>query len=369
MKLGRNEKCWCNSGKKYKHCHRNRFEENKPTTWETGKIQKQKFSRRICLAPNQLKNECSNKHIRAHTISKSSSLSAISTNGHVYSLDSDYTSFFANKGPKLKLQGIKKASTFFGFCSQHDKKIFSDIENKKFVGSRKQCFLWGYRSVCLELYKKIQAFAGPDLYDRIDAGRPLVEQLRIQSFIASLRRGQEAGLKNIEWHKSLYDQHLITSSFESVRAYIIKFEKVLPILCSSALFPIVDFEGTRLNDISNSTTRPDLLSYASFAEGENGYVVFTWLPESDRYVEKFIQSIEQVTDNDLFNALTRFFLASTENIHFAPAWWDELSSETQEAAIKRISNTFAASTTDELRSLLDDGIHYGDFEVSSYKKL
>ena len=53
--------------------------------------------------------------------------------------------------------GISSASTFFGFCNHHDTVIFSEIENKDYIGNHEQNFLYAYRACALEYVKKKEA--------------------------------------------------------------------------------------------------------------------------------------------------------------------------------------------------------------------
>ena len=84
MKLGRNEPCWCGSGKKYKKCHLNRHEQRKLEPWEATREIKKAFGAKYCSVPVNLKAECQGNIVRAHTISKSSNLKKIARDGHVY---------------------------------------------------------------------------------------------------------------------------------------------------------------------------------------------------------------------------------------------------------------------------------------------
>jgi len=53
-----------------------------------------------------------------------------------------------------ELVGINNASTFTGFCSEHDNTIFSKVEKETFLGSQEQCFPVAYRALARELCTK-----------------------------------------------------------------------------------------------------------------------------------------------------------------------------------------------------------------------
>lgn len=140
MKTGRNDLCWCGSKIKYKKCHLNR---NEQTPVGKQKIQQTLNSfnqEKCCSVPKKLQHKCTKKIIKAHSVSKSSSLKEIAVDGHVL------TTFKANHDFSLShkitptLIGINKASTFNGFCSYHDKSLFSPIEDQPFEAIAEHCF-------------------------------------------------------------------------------------------------------------------------------------------------------------------------------------------------------------------------------------
>ncbi len=84
--IGRNDPCWCGSGKKYKKCHLNRDKLPAPNIFEVVKSQRKFLNKKYCLHPNANVNTCSGGIIKAHTIQRSGGLDKIAKNGHVYGL-------------------------------------------------------------------------------------------------------------------------------------------------------------------------------------------------------------------------------------------------------------------------------------------
>ena len=146
-KLGRNDQCWCGSGKKYKHCHLDRERQAPLNPWDASEKIRNAFGTKICLAPEAWRNECSRQISRAHTVPKSGSLRQIVRDGHVYAFVPSQENLMKNDGVVMpELIGLNRASTFTGFCSHHDDAIFSPVEKQMFSSSQEQCFLLGYRS-------------------------------------------------------------------------------------------------------------------------------------------------------------------------------------------------------------------------------
>ena len=186
QKIGRNERCWCESGKKFKHCHLDRANQRPLEPWQAFNIYKQAHSNGICLAPDSWLSACSGKIAKAHTVPKSSSLKLIARNGHVSSFNPANHPFDENgqlKNPqevRPELWSINKASTFSGFCSRHDDAIFAPLEKQAFSGTPEQCFLLGYRAMTRELYAKHAAIRNLNLLrDEADKGKPFEVQMAI----------------------------------------------------------------------------------------------------------------------------------------------------------------------------------------------
>lgn len=114
------------------------------------RIQKQRFGR--CLEPNMV---CEKKAIRAHSVQNANALEYIADNNHVYELKLEVK----DNQPEctFKLVGRNNASTFTGFCSDHDAEIFRPVDTKPLsLDDQEQLFLLAYRSVTRELHATLE---------------------------------------------------------------------------------------------------------------------------------------------------------------------------------------------------------------------
>ena len=73
-KIGRNEPCWCGSGKKYKKCHYLRSDEIAHPIGRLLAEIKSKTAHKECLHPESGKGQCSKKVIEEHRGSFNSNL-------------------------------------------------------------------------------------------------------------------------------------------------------------------------------------------------------------------------------------------------------------------------------------------------------
>jgi len=365
-KLGRNQPCWCVSGKKYKYCHLNRHEDEPIPQWEAENRLREAYSAKYCSCPESMKHECSGRIVKAHTVSKSSSLKQIARNGHVYAFKPSLKSISTKEGLIVpELLGINKASTFTGFCSFHDKILFSEIEDKKFNATSEQVFLVGYRSLSKEYFNKMAQNDFQEVFKEVDKGRSEEEQFRIQEFAFLHSIGVAAGVRDVKIHKDYFDTILVGKNFDEVRGFVIEFDKVLPILCSGAMYPEVDFKGKKLQDLAELEKALDNICFSLFCSEGSSYAVFTWLKDSDKTCEEFINSLESINDKDMFSSVARFVFQSFENVFIEPVWWESQPKTIKENISKRLAA--GANPIIEVKDncLMDDGINYGSYSVKS----
>jgi len=364
MKLGRNQTCWCGSGKKYKKCHLGRENEELVRHWQASKEHKDAFSVKECLSPSSLHEQCDGKIVSAHTIPKSGSLKKIARNGHVYAFVPSLDNLRKQNGViKPQLLGINKASTFTGFCGYHDNNIFSPLEDEEFVGSNEQIFLLGYRAGARELYTKKAAASLSEFRSKMDKGRSIDDQYRIQtmSFISYI--GVSAGLRDSEHYKAIYDDILIKKNFDTIKYLRISIEGPPSVMVSGGIFPEINFNGNELQDFGNIETILDLINFSSFYGENQGEIIFSWLPESESACKPFIESLLEIESDKMGNALIRFFFEFCENIFLMPDWWESLDEATKLSLVSRISSSANPSCGRNNNCLKEDGLHYVDWKV------
>lgn len=97
-----------------------------------------------CVVPG-----CTRRSInRSHTIAKAMSLKHISDNGELITPESNPNT----ETLVAKRIGIAVASTFPGFCSEHEH-LFEDFEKKKIIDENSHVYLQVYRAACRELFR------------------------------------------------------------------------------------------------------------------------------------------------------------------------------------------------------------------------
>lgn len=91
---------------------------------------------------------CSNLSVpRSHTISLGASIRLIADNGHVQ------TPRYGAAGLDLVSVGVREASTFPGFCTEHEM-MFSAFETQKAMTEEQHFRLQAFRTICREIFSK-----------------------------------------------------------------------------------------------------------------------------------------------------------------------------------------------------------------------
>jgi hypothetical protein len=182
--MGRNDPCWCRSGRKWKHCHRDRDKQHRRNINELLNAIGQEQSRGYCVHPDASEGTCSGGPTDAHTIQKEGGLRAIAEQGHVVSIKKAAFEIARNDGEIIPVpDGIGNASTFPGFCNTHDA-MFSPAEQKIVPLSREVAFLLSCRAIAYEKLMKEAAPRSKELHRQdADKGRPFAEQASIQAVL------------------------------------------------------------------------------------------------------------------------------------------------------------------------------------------
>ncbi len=104
------------------------------------------------------KNSDCNNIIKAHSIQENKILKKIAVNGHVAMVANDRITMVdgqidTDNLVKIEFIGKGKATTFQGFCREHDLEIFKPIELKDYIaGNKEQNFLFAYRNLAKEFH-------------------------------------------------------------------------------------------------------------------------------------------------------------------------------------------------------------------------
>lgn len=360
--IGRNDPCWCLSGKKYKKCHLDRDKQIPIDRAELERHGKQREKK--CSAFDLQDGLCSGSIIQAHTISKSGSLKTISESGHVMGTKPSLAQLIKNNG-KLTLSkvGINQASTFSGFCSYHDKELFSPLEDAPIILSDEQLFLLAYRSLSRELYAKQETTKTAELLRQSDRGQAIADQVSIQGTANAYGFGIDLALKELNNIKAQMDDMLANKKFSSMNHCIIELASSPKVLVSSSTQPEFDFNGNRLQDFGNPHQMMSHIIFNCISYDERGCFVFSWLNDSDDICSRFIDSLINIGDQDISNALVRLCYSFAENTWASPIWWESLNSDQKDVISERLQHGTPISPH-RSNCLATDGVDFGAYSIA-----
>lgn len=310
-KIGRNDPCYCGSGKKYKKCcylikqasyTKSDFDSIKELM---NKAYKQKRIKQ-CLHPNS--EECVTKIIKAHAIQNNKILKKLAVDGQLYSLKPKKNPFEV-----FVKWGRGEVTTFTGFCQFHDKMLFADIEDKDFRKTEEQCFKYMYRCLCSHLHAKQET----DQYGEVMSSKKHEYYL-----------GVEHSIKDFLYDKSILDTCLISEDYSSKVGSII-WEWDYEVLFTGIAFdsPTTDFEGRKLQDLSNLNLKIGHFFYTIFPENGRTYCIISWLKEFENVLNPLINKLNVLTDFERKIYLNNIFVKQSDEVVLSPKLFNSLTDD------------------------------------------
>jgi len=335
--MPRNNPCWCGSGKKWKSCHKDR-EKRAPV--KIGRLlaeMREQFSQGYCCHPDAGVEACSLKIIRAHTIQRSGGLAGVTEDGHVMSVKAGVEAIFDNKGGiDPRLDGVRGASTFNGFCNLHDTSLFRPVEARGSTLSIENIFLLTFRAVAYELYNKRAALQAVPIQQQMDFGAPFPIQAAIQRHLHYNALGMKRGLVELESLKNRYDIAYRRSDFSEFSVYAVEFEEALPVVASGAFYPEVDFLGNQLQKLGRGSAEFQQIAFNLTTLNGTTVAAFGWLGSKDGPPAAFVESFKKLSNSEKATAVIQLAFEQLENTYMRPSWWSGLPEEWRNFAISKI---------------------------------
>ena len=368
VKIGRNDRCWCGSGEKYKKCHLDRGRLPRVTRQETLTEIRRAENRRVCFHPLASKDSCG-PVIKAHSIQRSGSgLNAIARRGHVYGYETGF-GVIDKTGREVmpKLIGVREASTFTGFCDLHDSQLFRALETEPIQPTAEQLTLLAFRAICRDLMAKQFALAAnPYMKASGDRGLPPLLQVFWQKDVGEQAFGNQLAIADLSNAQRKFAAAILSRDFSAVRALVFHFDSVPAVLVSSPITPEFDFGGRILQDLNDASRLADVMTFSMIGCGDDaGMAAFVWM-EDIEIATQFVSSLATLALAAIPHRLVQFAFEYFENVFWSPGWWDGLSSTTRDALIDRMN-----SRPKELRParFADDGTRSASWAVNSIATL
>jgi len=285
-----------------------------------------------CLHFDQ--GERCNEIISAHSIQRRNQLGLIAEDGLVYRLNAEFSTLRKSGGwPQPKKKGIRKTSTFAGFCKHHDNELFKPIDNNPLEPNKYQIALYAYRSLCREYFVKENA---THLIESIKQ-HPELDSDK-QAFLNIFFTGSLFGFEGLKHHKHYYDDALRSKNYEEFEFTYFTSKSSCSMQLSGLLYPDFDFTGRHLQNLGNWSSPLDLITFFTAPTSDGWAFGFAWHVSSSRSCVPFLQSLaSRVAGGDrVEDALFRFSVSCCENHAFRISWWDRLSKQAKQDVVERM---------------------------------
>jgi hypothetical protein len=354
--MGRNERCWCGSNRKWKHCHRDR-EDQKPTpVFQHVHELREKLLEGRCVHPEAGSAVCSGEAISAHTIQRNGGLSAIAELGHVISVKSAFEDLHKNAGGFVPRKvGVRSASTFTGFCNRHDTTMFRPVEAGEKRLTSENCFLLSFRALAYELIIKQAAIESLPLMRDNDKGHPFEDQVAIQEWLNAIAAGYRLSLAELERWKHLYDAIYLSRDLSVHNSCAIAFDGVLPVVACGAFMPQFDFHGRHLQKLGVGTANHEQVTFNLTVFDGRSVAVLGWGGGKGGPAAEFASSFVAAAKVNGGDAAVRLALEHVENSYIKPSWWHGLPPALQSVAVNHIHSGTPFGPPRAPKQLVDNG--------------
>lgn len=314
---GRNEPCWCESGRKFKKCHGSPAPPDTPPQIISDRINKKHFATGHCLFPASA--ECK-RTIRSHTVQRQGLLKRIVDGENRVSCLHLNMDRLPPHWEEKKV-GWKKASTFPGFCSVHDQRVFAPIESEPFEFRPEQAFLLGYRAVCHELQRKTALAA---TYPQTAA--LLKFQLeQVPPHVDHYFRSALVATDELQEQKNRLDQIFAAQAWNDWSFCALVFRGPVEVVAAGSTTPEFDFRGHRLQDIRDLYRSPENLTVGMTGLSADRFCVVLGWEKTTQRAEMLVNSLLSMPCEKISSYVLQYLFVQLENVFFRPGWWSALS--------------------------------------------
>lgn len=295
------------------------------------KTQNAKFQK--CLDPMLT---CTEKPINAHSIQNARVLDLLERRGHVVMLRHKILASV----PDIRFEevGRNQASTFTGFCAEHDSSIFRSLDTQPFdPKNQEHLFLLAYRSVTRELHAvmegawKIQGSYSWRVGKGLDPSN-VPSPAGIEA-TAHLIKSYETW----EYRHHHFDLALVRKNWKAIRHNIFTLESQSPKIAVSALF---SFDSVARND---DVVRCALNIFP--VSNNQTVVVFSFAKPDSQAARRNLRPILLSSGERQKYELSKLIIGNVENFAIAPDWSDGWSDRKK----KVIQDTFVSTLFDSTR--------------------
>lgn len=277
--------------------------------------------------------ECEEVSIDSHSIS-AVQLKCLSESHHISTISSGKL-YDPKSVTGFKLISVKSASTFPGFCNNHDNTLFKRIDTDQLIASKNNIALLLFRSFVQEAYKKMRGLALTESYQLIDH---IAEQERKNTSSAFDLGSRDLLLQAYKTYNEVkYDK-------VSLKFISFEFQEIFPFCYLSPInFEIKPSFGDK-DPLANVPYESCLIGLLPTTSGSKFMLGFP--PSQGKYVSIFLRRLGK-SRSGIPSKLLQLGLESSENLFFKPSWINSFSAEMRRFLLDIFTHDL--SVTDVLR--------------------
>lgn len=285
---------------------------------------------------------CGAKTIKAHSITNNRHLIKISEEGMVSSLN---TRTVPSNNIELIEVGRSKASTFRGFCVDHDS-IFNPIDEYDYKPCDKnQEYLFALRAHAKEYNARI---ASDEAMSKIDTTFDVPEEN-----IARLRGTYHhfsKGTADQKLHRKIFNDTHRKGKYNAIDTLCLEVrDKELPIVFSSSFNLERNDRGEFINDVSDLKSKMKPTFMTVFPQNGNTYCLISYF-HRDRKSYAFLNKFKTKEQREMEVLISNLIFAYGENFYINPRFWKTLDPTTK----NKLSKIFAISMSLDFVPLIAD---------------
>lgn len=281
---------------------------------------------KTCLAASL--GNCAQQIVSAHAIQKSQLRKLARADGHVYGFR------FGGKRDHRNFSwpepvGLNVATTFTGVCSHHDNTLFRAIETKPFFAQHEQMFLFHYRALLFEHYRRQNFYTKlKAIYEKLHS-EGLAEEFRDTAEILDANTDD---VRDVALAKDAADKVFGIGNFSDLMFACWTCEAPAPIAGVISIAPMKDFLGERIQYPSKGTALKWVTLTISPIEGKTTFIIGS--NSKDSISSRFIESFEAVAPSRRMQTLISYCLCCMEDLIFLPHFWESLNHTQKEAIVR-----------------------------------
>ncbi len=311
-----NDTCPCGSKKKYKKCC-----QLKPDFYDSKSFPQiaantlsylNKFKIN-CIYPINSKTLCQDKNtIGSHSLQQNGVLNIISKNNHVYYPNTNFDDY-SKTYLKLDKIGIKKVTKFFCLCSNHDTQLFLPIEKKCYnPNNKEQNFLYCYRAFLFSYFRNYNVYS---YYKQLEKKYNLFSNEFLYHNYSEISNMYHTFKSTLKIFNGIY----MRNDFNELEYKIFSFSQVYYFSCTGiAIFPLTIFG-------KNMPKNYKSCFITAIPNNDKFYIIIGYLKRDKKYNEKFLQDLENLTEEEIKKIFNILIPLCTENIAISPKIIDNWS--------------------------------------------